>query len=551
MDRLDAYHLYESDGSYRELDEAFAWEVPEQFNVADYLCERWAARSTGTALVVEDETGTPERYTFGRLSSLSGRLANALADVGVREGSRVAVCGSQRAEVIVAHLAAWKLGAISVPLSTLLGTDGLRYRLGDSGATAVVTDDAVRSRIESLRPELPELEHVIPFDGDGQRPFSGWIDGYTDGRETAETAPDQPAMLLYTSGTTGKPKGAVHAHRSILGTLPTFITSKLNLEPPDGDLTRTVVDWSWTGSLNNTVLPSLYFGIPVLGDTGDRFDPETEAEMIESHGVTLFNCPPTAARTMMDEPDALAGVDLGSVRLIATGGESVDDAVIEWFRDTFRNAVVHEVYGQTEAPTFFGDCSALGIEHRSGRMGKPSIGHEVRVVDPDDPPTEVAAGEVGEIALRCNGDPVCFDRYWKRPEATAEKYAGEWLLTEDLAAVDEDGYYSFYERKDNVIISSGYRIGPAEIEECLERHDDVLIAGVIGTPDDKRGEIPKAFVVPSDETAEIETTELQAFVKRRLAKHKYPREIEVVDELPRTVSGKIDRAELEAKESRR
>jgi acetyl-CoA synthetase len=383
--RLDNYHLYEryagedGDADHARAHRDFEWQVPDRFNLAEYVCDRWAADGEATALYVDGFEGADERVTFRRLRQVSNALAGYLLERGLDRGDRIAVCAPQRPETIASHVAAWKIGAISVPLSTLSGTDGLRYRLRDSGAEALVTVPSVAERIPADVIDgltVLTLERATPA---ATEPFDAALDAGRAVTEPVRTDPEDPAMINYTSGTTGDPKGVVHAHQHLLGVLPTFCTAKLDLQAPRGDVTRTVVDWSWTGAFNNTVLPSLYFGIPVVGAAG-RFDPAAEFELIEEYGITLYNCPPTAVRKMMDEavPDDEYAVD--TVRTVAVGGEPVDRDVLEWALDRFGDVVVHEVYGQTEAPTFVGDCTALGVEHRPGRMGRASPGHAFRGV---------------------------------------------------------------------------------------------------------------------------------------------------------------------------
>jgi acetyl-CoA synthetase len=545
---LEAYRFHERSWTdYEQLAEAFEWEVPDRFNMASYVCDRWASDGSRDALYAEREGGEERTYTFTELRNTADRLANYLADRGIERGDRICVSGSQKPETIVGHLAAWKLGAISIPLSVLLGPDGLAYRLEDSGARAFVAD---AESIDAYRAAGVELETVLTT-GDveptsDERALRDAIEGVSATRETASTGPEDEAVIIYTSGTTGAPKGVVHTHSTLLGTLPCVNLGALNMAVEDDDVGRTVVEWSWAGALFDFVLPFWYYGIPVVAREHQEFDAGAELELIERYGITVLNAPPTALRMVMRLEDPGEAYDLGSLRVLFSGGESVGDTIVDWADGVFPNAVVHEGYGQTEAPAFVGDCSALGVPHRAGKMGVASPGSEVRIVEPGTATAPVDTGGVGEIALRYEGNPGCFSEYWNNPEKTAEKLDDGWLLSEDLGEMDDDGYVTFHSRKDDVIISSGYRIGPEEIEDALAGHPAVADAGVVGVPDETRGEIPKAFVVlaPGYESSESLNEELQSFVRDNLAKYEYPREIAFIDELPTTTTGKVRRRDL-------
>jgi acetyl-CoA synthetase len=469
----------------------------------------------------------------------------------VTAGDRICVSGSQTVETIAAQLAAWKLGAMSVPLSVLLGPDGLGYRLEDAGAEAFVVD---RTALDAFR-EAGVSPSTVLVVGDAtlqgeELAFHSAVDGAAEEYETTATAAEDPAAIIYTSGTTGDPKGVVHSHSTLLGTLPCVNLGALNTTVADADVGRTVVEWSWAGALFDFVLPFWYYGIPVVARHHREFDPAAELDLIDRYGITVLNAPPTALRMVMQLDEPGAGRDLTSLRVLFSGGESVGDTIVEWAAEVFPNAVVHEGYGQTEAPAFVGDCTALGRPHRAGKMGVASPGSEVRLVDRADPSTPVGDGEVGEIALRAADNPGVFTEYWNKPEKTAAKFHDGWLLSEDLGEADADGYVTFHSRKDDVIISAGYRIGPEEIEETLTRHDAVADAGVIGVPDDTRGEIPKVFVVLSEgaEPSDRLREDLASFVRERLAKYEYPRELAFLDELPTTTTGKVRRVDLRARD---
>ncbi|QCC61686.1 AMP-binding protein [Natrinema thermotolerans] len=549
--RLDAYHFYEDDwDSYEQLREAFEWEVPDRFNMATYLCDRWADDKSRVALFAEDAAGTEETYTFWQMRNVTNRLANYLRSQGVEAGDRVGVNAPQRPETVFAHLAAWKLGAMSVPLSTLFGPDAVEYRLEDCDAVAAVVDESNIENFREARASLSDLEttltvgDVTPDEAAGEAAFWNAIADHSREFDTVETDAEDDAILIYTSGTTGDPKGVRHAHRLVLGHLPLFVTTFGNMDLQDGDVFWTPAEWAWIASLFDVVMPALYYGKPVVAYNGGQFDPASAFRLIERYGVSNFFAPPTALRMMMQVDDT-DRFDVGTLRTIASGGESLGQSIVDWAQDTFGDTAVHEGYGQTEANMLVGDCTAL-TEFREGYIGRAGPGHEVTIVDPETAEPTVETGETGEIAVRYEDNPVCFVEYWNKPEKTSGKVRNGWLLTEDLGRMDEDGYVAFVGRKDDVIISAGYRIGPEEVEDSVAGHEAVADAAVIGVPDDERGEVPKAFVVltadaePSDDLRES----IRQHVRDRLAKYEYPREIETVDELPKTATGKVRRASL-------
>ncbi|MEF8807182.1 acyl-CoA synthetase [Natronomonas sp.] len=556
VSRLDAYQFHEQEwADYDELLDTFEWQVPDSFNMATYICDRWAeADGERVALYADDLDGGRESYTFTELQEAAGAVANYLRDSGVERGDRVGINARQRPETVIAHVACWKLGAVSVPLSTLFGTDAVEYRLNDAGAVACFVDDTNADTLREVEDDVDSLETVVTIgeaDAEGDEASFEEVMAENDSEfETVDTDAEENAIIIYTSGTTGDPKGVLHAHRVLLGNLPLFVTGFLNMELNDDDVLWTPSEWAWVATLFDVVFPGLFYGRPILAYTADEnFDPESAMELIERYEVTNFFAPPTALR-MMEQLDNPGRWDVSSIRCIPSGGESLGDTIVQWAQDVFEGAAVHEAYGQTEANMVAGDCTAL-IESREGKIGPPAPGHDLTVVDPETAEANVEPGEVGEIAVRYEGNPVCFKEYWQKPKKTEGKVRNGWLLTEDLGTMDEDGYVEFHSRKDTVIISAGYRIGPVEIEEALAAHDAVADAGVIGVPDESRGEVPKAFVVLAEghEASEDLKSTLRRDVRDRLAEYEYPREIEFLDELPKTSSGKIRRTSLEGRQS--
>ena len=526
--------------SYDAIRAAFRWRVPERYNMGADCCDKWADGSGRLALLHRREDGGTERITFDALKARTNRLANTLRAHGIGRGDRVAVLLPQVPETAVAHLAAFKLGAVSVPLFQLFGEQALEFRLRDCGAAALVTDATGLSKLSGIRAGLPDLRAVFAVDGpgDGALDLAALAERASDAFEPVDTAADDPAVIIYTSGTTGSPKGALHAHRVLLGHLP-GVEMPQELFPKAGDLFWTPADWAWIGGLFDVLLPSLHHGVPVLAHRMAKFDPEFALRLMAEHGVRNAFLPPTALKMLRAVPDpARFGQKL---RSIGSGGETLGAELLDWGRAAF-GCAINEFYGQTECNLVVSNCSSV-LPVRPGSMGRAVPGHEVAVVDAEGRP--LPPGEPGTLAVR-RPDPVMFLGYWNNPEATAAKFAGEWLLTGDQGTQDEDGYFRFVGRDDDVITSAGYRIGPGEIEDCLLRHPAVSMAAVVGVPDALRTErvaavvVPAAGVTPNDALAR----EIQDFVRTRLAAHSYPREVHFAESLPMTATGKVMRREI-------
>jgi acetyl-CoA synthetase len=524
-------------GDYADLIARFAWAIPARFNIAEACCDAWADGS-GRPALIHVANGAVRRWSFDDLRTASGRLANVLAGLGVVRGDRIGILLPQRPEAAVAHLAAYRLGAIAVPLFVLFGPEALAYRLGDAGAAAVITDAEGAAKLEGLRAELPALGRVLSVDGPapGAEDLPRLAERAASEHPPADTAADDPALIIYTSGTTGPPKGALHAQRVLLGHLP-GVELPHELFPRPGDLFWTPADWAWIGGLLDVLLPSLFHGVPVLAHRMAKFDAEAAFALMARHGVRNVFMPATALR-MLRAARPPAGLALRSV---ASGGETLGEELLDWGRATF-GLTINEFYGQTEANLVVANCAGL-YPVRPGSMGRPVPGHDVAVIDAEG--ERLPPGALGDIAIR-RPDPVMFLGYWNNPAASARKFRGEWLVTGDQGTADADGYLRFVGRDDDVITSAGYRIGPGEIEDCLNRHPSVLMSAAIGKPDPLRTEIVKAFVVLREGIAPSEALarEIQGFVRTRLAAHEYPREIAFVDSLPLTTTGKIIRRAL-------
>ncbi len=535
--------------TYEDVYRSFVWNIPEFYNIGADICDKWAHQRYRLALIFEDEKGETEHYTFWDLKRLSNRLANGLKAQGLKRGDRFGIMLPQSPEAGIAHIALYKMGAVAIPLFTLFGTDALEYRLSNSEAKGIITDEANLHKILEIREKLPRLQVVVLARGKSRDRIFGFHDLLEKGSvsfEPVKTRADDPAFISYTSGTTGPPKGALHAHRVLLGHLP-GIQFPHNFFPKEDDLFWTPADWAWMGGFMDVLLPSWHYGIPVVAHRAKKFDPEEAFHLLAKYGIRNAFMPPTALKMMRQVKDPRSRHDY-AMRSIGSGGESLGAELLEWGKEVM-GLTINEFYGQTEVNLVVGSCSEV-METRPGSMGRAIPGHVVEVVDESGNP--LSSGEVGEVAIR-TPDPVMCLEYWRNPEATREKYVGEWWVTGDLAKKDLDGYFWFVGRKDDLITSSGYRIGPAEIEDCLLKHPAVGMAAVVGKPDKLRTELVKAFIIPkAGITAGKELEEeIKNFVKVRLAAHEYPREIEFIDELPLTSTGKIIRRELKALEIKR
>ena len=543
--------MLERADSYEELYRRFRWRIPTRYNIGVDVCDRQADAGAGTALIHVGADGTAIEHSFTDLKRASNRLANVLTAAGLKRtglkrGDRVGILLPQRPEAAVAHIAAHKAGMVSVPLFTLFGEDALAYRLGDCGAAALVTDLDSLPKIEAIRDRLPDLKLVLVADttaeGSWWQALGPALAAASDAFTPVDTAADDPAVIIYTSGTTGQPKGALHAHRVLLGHLP-GVEMPNEFFPAPGDRFWTPADWAWIGGLFDVLLPSLHHGVPVVAHRFAKFDPDAALDLIARRGVRNAFLPPTALKLMRQVPDPRSRHAL-AMRSICSGGETLGTELLDWGRSVF-DLTINEFYGQTECNLVVGNCASI-LPVVPGSMGRPVPGHEVAIVDAAGVP--VPDGETGSIAVR-RGDPVMFLGYWNNPEATEAKFAGpnrEWMLTGDLGRRDAAGYLHYVGRDDDVITSAGYRIGPGEIEDCLAAYPGVALAAVIGVPDPLRTEAVKACIVlaegmtPSDALK----TEIQDHVKRRLAAHEYPRIVEFVDDLPMTATGKIMRRVL-------
>ena len=562
---------------YASVHQAFGWKVPPNFNIAQVCCGRWAAGSDAArrvAIVEHGAEGQHRRWTFAQLQQAANRLSQVLTRLGVQRGDRVAIVMPQRFETAVAYMAVLQMGAVAMPLSMLFGPEALSFRINDSQARVAICDEAAVEAMLQARPDCPGLQTLI---GVGQAAVQADLDYDTalaaeSGRfKPVSTRAEDAAVLIYTSGTTGNPKGALIPHRAMIGNLTGFVCSQnwfgfdpFKAERPSKAVFWSPADWAWTGGLMDALLPSLYFARPIVAFNG-RFSPEAAFEILHSHGVTHTFLFPTALKAMMKAvPDAKARYRL-KLQAIMSAGEAVGDAVFAYCQQQL-GVTVNEMFGQTEINYVVGNCARLWPA-KPGSMGKGYPGHQVAVIDeagqlcPAGTPGEVA---VNRLDVHGHPDPVFFLGYWNNEKATTAKYTGNWCRTGDMAVCDEDGYLWYQGRTDDMFKAAGYRIGPGEIENCLVKHPAVANAAVVPKPDKDRGALVKAYVVLSPDawvqrsraasSAKFEDgvrQSLQSHVRALLAPYEYPKEIEFIEQLPMTTTGKVQRRVLRLQEEAR
>jgi acetyl-CoA synthetase len=514
--------------TYEEALSKFRWEFPKYYNMGWDACDKWADVEPDRTAIIDLTSGGRKDVPFSEVKSKSNQLANLLVSLDIEQGDRVGVFRSQSVWTAASHIAVWKMAGISMPLFKLFGEEALLSRLNDSGAKVIITDTDGADTLKALRDKLPKLKHIIV-------PELLAENAQPDEFEIAKTNAETPGLLIYTSGTTGAPKGALHAHRVLRGHLPGIEMSH-DLLPQEEDVLWTPADWAWIGGLMNVLMPALHHGVPIVASRVDKFGSQMCREIIEAGNVKNIFFPPTALRLLKAENFKISGL-----RTVGCGGEPLGEEMQRWGKQAL-GLTINEFYGQTECNMVLSSCEKW-FEPKLGAIGKPVPGHQVEVIDDQGNPTH----EEGDIAVK-RGSASMMLEYWNNPEATKDKFRGDWLLTGDRG-IREGEFIRFVGRDDDVISSSGYRIGPAEIEDCLLKHEAVASVGVIGKPDETRTEIVKAYVVlrggysPSPELL----SSLQQHVKTKLAAYEYPREIEFVDHLPMTVTGKIIRKELKAR----
>ncbi|MEO8565136.1 MAG: AMP-binding protein [Betaproteobacteria bacterium] len=540
---------------YRELCARHRWNVPHDFNIAAAVCGRHASDGARIAIYWEDESGATTTLSFGELQRQANRCANALDALGVGRGDKLAIMLPQRPETAIAHIACYQLGAVAVPLSFLFGPEALEYRLQNSEAAVAIIDPASMPNLAPIRDRLPGLRHAIGVAGARESWLLDWdrlLQKASDEFSPVSTRATDPAILVYTSGTTGPPKGALMPQQCLLGNLPGFVYSHDEF-PQTGDVFWSPADWAWTGGLMDALLPTLYFGCAVVGYRG-RFDPERALALIEKYRVRNTFLFPTALKMMMKAvPRPRERYDV-NVRSMMSAGEAVGTTVFGWAQEAL-GVTINEMFGQTEMNYIVGNSHTLWPA-KPGSMGRPYPGHRIAVLDEAGRPS--AAGEMGEVAVNRVApdgapDPVFFLEYFKNPEGTAKKFSGDWCRTGDLATQDDDGYLWYQGRADDMFKAAGYRIGPSEIENCLVRHPAVANAAIVPSPDETRGNVIKAYIVlaPGHDPSPALEDAIQRHVREHLAPYEYPKEIEFIAALPMTTTGKVQRGVLRQRELER
>jgi acetyl-CoA synthetase len=529
------------DDIYAEAD----WEAPEKFNIGHEVCDRHADGTGTVALEYAGTDGERETLTFEDLAERSNRFANVLESEGIERGDRVFTYLPRIPAHYVALVGTLKRGAVFGGINERFGPEGIAYRLDDCDASAVVTTSANRETVEHALDDVSSVETVITVDrgggvADGDVNFEDAMAAASAEYDAVATSGEDNALLYYTSGTTGLAKGVLHKHRWVAGVAA---TQRYAVDLQDEDLYWSTADLGWlTGPIN--ALGAWFWGTSQLAYEGE-FDPDEWAAILDEFPITVLFSVPTAYRMLRTNETVLTDVDL-DLRHALSIGEPLSAGVVEWGEQAL-GVTILDTYGQTETGNMVINNYPT-MELRPGSMGKPLPGVESAIVDPATGET-LDASETGEIAHRCDF-PCFFAEFWENPEKTADCFVtgsdGEWYLSGDLAHLDEDGYFWFEGRADDVILSSGYRIGPFEVESSLGEHSAVAEAAVVPKPDEERGNIVKAYVVSTGEQSGSEdlAEEIKTHVREELSAHEYPREVEFVEDLPKTVTGKIRRTEL-------
>ena len=513
--------------SYEEAVAQHRWEVPERYNIAQDCCDKHSPDKL--AMVWESYAGEEREVRWGELQDLSNRFAGVLRENGVDRGDRVAMLLPPTPETAAAFFGTWKAGAILLSMSVLYGDEGIKHRITDSKAKVLVTDASNEDRVDAAL-----VESVIVLDRE-------LLEAASPDFEPVDTAADDPAQLYYSSGTTGLAKGILHAHRYLLGHEEFVYCHDVR----DSELFHGMGEWAWAAGIAPLLGPWRLGAVQAVYQREAGFKPSDQLAFLSKHGVTNVFTTPTAMRAMMAIPDAGERYPQ-RFRVACSAGEPLNPEAIRWFREQYGLTVL-DYYGLTESYPLVANYPFMEV--REGSMGRPMPGWDVQILDEDERP--VAQGERGEICLRARSNPHYPLGYWNAPEDSEEVFGGEWFHTKDAASMDEDGYVWYEGRADDVIISSGYRIGPFEVESACLEHPSVAEAAVVASPDEARGYVVKAFIVlaeghePSDELG----SEIGRFVREHHSAYAYPRRVEFVDELPKTLTGKIRRVELRQREA--
>ena len=531
--------------SYEDICRKFSWQIPEYFNIADAVCDRWADDTTRIAMTHENLDGSVKNFTFAEIKRYSNQFANLLNSLGLEQGDRALVLLTQSPECAISHVACFKSGIVSCLASVLFGPDAIQHRLTSTNAKVCITNKANLSKVQNIRGACPWLKHIVVVDDDlPSHALSLWgsIADQSDTFDNVKTLSEDTAWISFTSGTTGQPKGVLMPHRILLGNKPLF-EYYYDYGPREGDTLWSPADWAWIAGLINILLVGWYSGCRVVSTDMEGFNAEAAFRILGQHGITVSLLTPTVLK-LMRQIDSEESPEL-QLRVVLSGGEAVGKELALWADGRF-GLTICEGFGQTECNGMIGTNPRL-MAVRHGSLGKAMPGSVCAIVDDDG--NEVERGVQGNIAIK-RPHPAMFSGYLNNPEATEGKFINDWMITGDLGEQDEDGFLWFHGRTDDVITSSGYRIGPTEIEDCLLKSPAVQLAAVIGVPDETRTELIKAFIVVSENTDPTDALaeSLKELVRENLAKHEVPRLIEFVDSLPMTTTGKIMRRTLRDQE---
>jgi acetyl-CoA synthetase/medium-chain acyl-CoA synthetase len=530
---------------YEKTRAAFKWEVPEYFNFARDVFDQWAEDSGRLAMWWIDDYGGERKITYRTFEERSSQMANVLRGNGVKKGDIVMLLMPRLVEWWETNLACIRKGAVVAPGTTMLAPNDIKYRLALSEATCIVCDRSMADKVDEVRGGFPNLKVLIVVGDhrDGWLNYEEVVSKASPDFDVENTRSDDSCILYFTSGTTGMPKMTLHTHASYpIGHL---ITGKYWHDLGPDNMVWTLTDTGWAKAAWGSFFNAWNLGAIIFVHHCVGFDPKRSLEILGKYPITVLCSPPTAYRMFIQEN--LQQYKLAAVRRCVSAGEPLNPEVIETWKRVFGLAI-YEGYGQTESVCLVGTFPPLEV--KPGSMGKPSPGFHVAVIDAEG--NELPPGQEGEIAVKVKPErPVgLFKEYWKDPERTAAVYRGDWYLTGDRATTDTDGYFWFVGRADDIILASGYRIGPFEVESALIEHPAVAESAVVSSPDEIRGEVVKAFIVlaPGYTPSDWLIKDIQDHVKKVSAPYKYPRNVQFVDSLPKTISGKIRRIELRAQE---
>lgn len=531
---------------YEKVREEFEWDVPEYYNFAfDAVDKQAEERPDELALISIDNSGeNAQKHTFKDLKELSNKFANSLREIGLEKGDRAMVLVHRIPEWYVAVLGMIKLGVIPIPTPNLSVPKDIEYRVNQSEANTIVTDMANHEKVEEVRDDLDSLKNHILVDGEKENwmSYKEMMDKASvelDRDEIERTRSDDPLLIYFTSGTTSYPKMVLHTHSYPIGHT---VTAKYVQDLRPEDTNWTIADNGWAKTAWGKLFGQWIVGATVVQQniTG-RFDPKKTLKILQDYSITTFCVPPTIYKMMINED--VDKYDLSQLRHSLSAGEPLNPDVIDKWEE-YTGLRIYDYYGQTESVALVANYPIMEV--KAGSMGKPTPGHDVEVID--DEGNLMPVGEEGHIAVKVKPErpPGIFKEYWKDEEKTEEVFYGDWYYTGDKAYKDEDGYFWFVGRSDDVIKASGYRIGPFEVESALQEHPAVQENAVVGAPDEIRGKVVKAYIILNEgyEASDELKKELQDHVKKVTAPYKYPRHVEFVEELPKTISGKIRRTEL-------